>query len=91
MRDGRLEVRPPVRLSVVAVGTRVGEDIHAAVTDFHREGIGVGVRGDGQESVRAAVAAAPYLGRVDPRGYGFRSQDRYTSICKTERALVRAA
>ena len=59
MRDRRLEVLPPLRLAVVAVSARVGEDVDAAVTHLHRQGVGVGVRGDGQEAVRPAVQAAP--------------------------------
>ena len=67
--DRRLEVLPPLRLTVVAVRPRVGENVHAAVADLHRQGVGVCVRGDGQEPVRPAVAAAPYLGRVGRRPF----------------------
>ena len=51
--DRRLEVLSPLRLTVVAVRARVGEDVHAAVADLHRQRVGVRVRGDGQEAVRA--------------------------------------
>ena len=61
VRDRRPEVRTPRGLTVVAVGARVGEHVDAAVADLHGQRVGVGVRGDAEISVRAAVAAAPDL------------------------------
>ena len=46
---------------MVAVGARIGEDVDAAVADLHGQRVGVGVRGDAEVAVRAAVAAAPDL------------------------------
>ncbi len=59
--EGGPEVGPPLGLPVVAVGPGVGEHVDAVVADLHRQRVGVPVRGDRQEPVRAAVAAAPDL------------------------------
>src|SRR5215472_13041512 len=70
VRDRRAEIRPPRRLTVIAVGARVGQDIDAAVTDLDGQGVGVGVRGDAQVAVRSAVAPAPdlrFLPRAGPQ------------------------
>ena len=47
---------------MVAVRAGVDEQLDAVVTDLDRQRVGVAVRGDGEEPVRAAVAAAPDLG-----------------------------
>ena len=74
--DRRLKVLPPLRFAVVAVRSRVGEDIHTAIADLYRQRVGVCVRGDGQEAVQPAVTAAPNLRRVSR----VRSEDCYASI-----------
>lgn len=62
--ERRPEVPAPLGLPVVAVRPRVGQHIDPVVPDLDGQRVGVGVRGDGQEAVRAGVAAAPDL----PRG-----------------------
>ena len=84
VRDRGPEVRPPLRLAVIAVRARIGEDVDAAVPDLDRQRVGVRVRGDGQESVRPAVAATPYLRGVSR----VRSEDGYAGIRETGRARV---
>ncbi len=66
--DGGPEVGPPRGLAVVAVGARVGEYVDAAVPELHRQRVGVRVRGDAEEAVRAAVAPAPDLGGAPGAG-----------------------
>ena len=63
------EVPPPLGLPVVAVRPRVGEHVDPVVPDLHGQRVRVGVRGDGQEAVRAAVAAAPDLSAPDRAGW----------------------
>ena len=89
VRDRRAEVRPPRGLAVVAVGARVGEDVDAAVADLHRQGVGVGVRGDAEEPVRAAVAPAPDLGALLPVRAEQRSSRRRRSATAAARACPR--
>ena len=72
---------------MVAVRARVGEDVHAAVAHLYRQGVGVGVRGDAEESMRAAVASAPDLGCL-PAG---RAQQRQASVGEAPGPLRRAA
>src|SRR6516162_7914485 len=66
VRDGRAEVGPPLGFAVIAVGARVGQDVHAAVADLYRQGVGMSVRGDAEKPVRTAVEAAPNLRRLLP-------------------------
>ena len=67
---------------MVAVSTWVSEDVHAAVTHLHGQGVGVRVCGDAEEAVRSPVATAPYLRGVAPRG----SEDCYSGVVETGRA-----
>ena len=71
VRTGRPEVAPPLGVPVVAVRAGVDEQLDAVVTDLDRQRVGVAVRGDGEEPVGAAVAAAPDLG---PSPWGVRSR-----------------
>src|SRR5579875_1746976 len=64
VRDRRAEIRSPGRLAVITIGTRVGENVHAAVPDLHGERIGVCVRRDAEVPVRPPIASAPYLGKI---------------------------
>ena len=57
---------------MIAVRARVDEELDPSHPDLEREGVGVAVRGDRQEPLRPAVAAAPQL-RLSSRGAG--SQD----------------
>ena len=45
--EGRAEVAPKIALGQVAIGTGVGQDIDSAMTQLEREGIGMGMGGDG--------------------------------------------
>ncbi len=72
---------------MVAVGAGVGEHVHPAVPDLDRQGVGVGVRGDAEEAVRAAVAAAPDLRRLA----GLGAQQRSGRRRRSARAAARAA
>ena len=83
MANRRLEVLPPLRLTVVAVRPRVREDVHAAVPNLHRQRVGVRVRGDRQEPVRPAVQSAPYFWF----GVGPCSEDRDSGIRETVRPI----
>ncbi len=55
------EVAPPLGPAVVAVRARVGQHVDPVVPHLHGQRVRVGVRGDRQEAVRTAVAAAPDL------------------------------
>ena len=61
VRECGPEVRAPLAFAVVAVGARVSQDVDSRVPDLDRQRVGVRVRGNAEEPVRAAVAAAPDL------------------------------
>ena len=61
VRDRRPEIRAPRGLAVVAVGTRVGQDVHARVPDLDRQGVRVGMPGGARVAARAVVTPAPDL------------------------------
>src|SRR5690242_8466181 len=61
VRDRGAEVGPPLRLAVIAVGAGIGEDVHSPAADLNGQCVGVGVRSDTQEAVRATVTPAPDL------------------------------
>jgi hypothetical protein len=52
-------VRPPRRITEVAVRPRAGEDFHSAVADLNRERGGVRLQRNAEGPVRSTVAAAP--------------------------------
>ena len=61
---------------MVAVGAGVSEHVHTAIAELYRQGVGMGVRGDAEVSVRAAVATAPDLRAT----VSIRPQQRYPGI-----------
>ncbi len=70
VRQRRAEVRAPCRLSVIAIGSGVGENVDTTVAYLDGERICVGVRCDREEPVRTSIAPAPDLrlpGRRRPK------------------------
>ena len=68
--QGRSKVAAPAGFTVVAVRTRIRQDVHPVVAHLDGEGIGVRVGGDRQEAVGTGIAAAPDLfavGRCTPQ------------------------
>ena len=86
VRDRRAEVRTPRGLAVVAVRTRIGQHVHAAVADLYGKSVGMGMRGDAEVSVRAAITTAPDLRGLATCG----TQQGHPGIRKLPRPHARA-
>ena len=82
VRDRRPEIGAPRALAVIAVGARISQDVDARVADLDGQGVRVGMRGDAEVSVRAAVAPAPDL--VLPG----RAQQRHSRVSEPRRPLT---
>src|ERR1039458_1737077 len=80
----RSEVAPPLGLAVVAVSTRIGQDVDSSVANFDRECIRVGVGREREVTVRTRVAATPDLGLVIRLG----SKQRQTGIGEVRGSLA---
>src|SRR5262249_58216853 len=82
VRDCRPEIGPPGTLTVVAVRTWIGQDVDSCITYLDGQGVRVGMRGDAEVSVRAAVTAAP--DHVLPAG----AQERHSPFGEPRRPLA---
>ena len=61
VRDRRPEIRTPRALAVITVGARISQDVDARVADLDGQSVRMGMRGDAEVPVRAAIASAPDL------------------------------
>src|SRR5215467_3060339 len=81
MTDRGPEVITEQRVTAVTVRPGVGQDLDPVVADLDGQSVSVGVRRNGEESVRSAVAATPDLRPVGRPG----PEDRDPGVAEVPR------